>query len=168
MKMPLIILFIVLCTLGETCFAQGAKFEKQVVANEATFSANADSVWVYLSDLGNLENLVPSTIKKSTLVGEGLGSVVTLDLQNGGKIVEKVVKFNSKKRLISYTMMETPLPIRNYLAYFKVKQIGTNKVKVVFEAQYEVQPENKKARLEAFQNLQKELLANIQKLKGYE
>ena len=77
-------------------FSQDNSFEKTTVENSITFKGKADSVWQYLSDLGHLQFLVPSTIKSSITNGQGVQSIVTLTLHNGGKIVEKVVKFNAK------------------------------------------------------------------------
>lgn len=149
-----------------TAIAQTEKFEKAEVENSITFNANADNVWAYLSDLGNLENLVPSTIKHSITDGYGKGSTVTLTLVNNGKIVEKVTSFCERKRKISYIMIETSLPIQNYLATFSVKDIDDNRVKVTFTASFDVQKSNRKMRLDTFQNLQLELLENLKKFKG--
>ncbi|MBN7813704.1 SRPBCC family protein [Algoriphagus sp. H41] len=130
-----------------------------------TFKGNADSVWQYLSDLGHLQFLVPSTIKSSITNGQGVQSIVTLTLHNGGKIVEKVVKFNAKKRIICYTMIETPLPIKDCLACFKVSNTLNKEVKVTFKASFFVQDGLREERIEAFEKLQKELLTNLKNFK---
>ena len=146
-------------------FSQDDSFKKTTVENSITFKGNADSVWQYLSDLGHLQFLVPSTIKSSITNGQGAQSIVTLTLQNGGQIVEKVVKFNAKKRIICYIMIETPLPIKDYLACFKVTNARKKEVKVTFKACFFVQDELREERIEAFEKLQKELLTNLKNFK---
>jgi hypothetical protein len=165
-KLSFLLVIFLLGLKTSTAIAQTEKFEKAVVENSIVFNADAENVWKYLSDLGNLENLIPSIIKHSLTDGSGKGSTVVLMLVNNGKIVEKVKSFNEKKRKISYVMIETPLPIQNYLASFSVKDIGDNRVKVIFRASFEVQTTNRKMRLEAFHNLQLELLENLKKIKS--
>ncbi|KOY84284.1 hypothetical protein AD998_21790 [bacterium 336/3] len=159
-------LLINICFVGFTQFviAQTEKFEKAKVENKSVFNANIDKVWAYLSDLGNLQNLVPSTIKTSVTEGKGLGSTVILRLQNEGKIVEKVVKLNIKKCIICYKMIETPLPVKDYLACFKVKELKNKQVEITFIANFLVQKANRQARVENFNNLQLELLRNIKRI----
>ncbi|OAQ39805.1 hypothetical protein A5893_09520 [Pedobacter psychrophilus] len=165
-KITSILFIFFLLSSSSISFAQTEKFEKAEVENSIVFNADAQSVWIYLSDLSNLKNLVPSTIKESVTNGNGKGSTVSLTLVNGGKIVEKVSFFNNKRKKINYVMIETPLPIQNYLASFLVDDIGDKRVRVTFKAVFEVQSKNRKFRLDAFQNLQLELLENLKKLKS--
>lgn len=150
--------------LGNSVAAQTQKFEKVNVVNKLSFEANSDSVWTYLSNLGNLQNLIPSTIKTSILEGEGVGSVVTLTLQNGGKVEEEVVKLNNRKKQICYKMIETPLPIRDYMGCFKVRRLKNKQVEVIFSAGFSVQENNRLERIEVFHNLQLELLNNLKNI----
>lgn len=159
---------ILLCVCSLSGFTQTDKFEKAEVENSIMFKGNINDVWDYLSDLGNLQHLVPSTIEQSVVEGIGVGSTVTLTLKNKGKIVEKVTKLNPKKHRISYNMIETPLPIRDYLATFSIRKIDSEQIEVTFNANFEVQEINRKQRIDAFNNLQVELLENLKKLKGDE
>ncbi len=153
------------CLFSFHGLAQNEKFEKAMVENNIRFTANGDSVWHYLSNLGNLQYLVPSTIRQSVLEGSGVGSKVTLNLQNGDKIIEQVTALDNEKRVISYSMIQTPLPIRDYLASFEVKEIK-KEVEVTFRAEFSVQESNKQRRIAAFNNLQLELLENIKRIKS--
>ncbi len=163
-------IIMIICFFSVCGFAQPnikpEKFEKASIKNSLVFKGNITEVWDYLSDLGNLQNLVPSTIKKSITEGKGIGSIVTLSLQNNGKIVEKITTLNPKKHLISYTMIETPLPIQDYLATFSIITLPNEQLKVTFKARFSVQKANRKQRLETFNNLQLELLENLKKIKG--
>lgn len=165
MKLLKNVLPLIIFTFSILGFSQVEKFGKEKVENKIEFEGNIDTVWTYLSNLGNLQNLVPSTIKKSILVGNGKGSVVTLTLRNnGGTIIEEVTKLNNKKRIISYTMIKTPMPIKRYIAYFIVNQLNAKKVEVQFIASFRVQDKNRESRINAFNKLQMELLNNIKKI----
>lgn len=160
------VLTIILCFFSVVGFSQTEKFQKAKLKNSIVFKGNITEVWSYLSDLGNLQNLVPSTIKQSVVEGVGVGSTVTLTLQNKGKIVEKVTASNNKKHYISYTMIETPLPIQDYLASFNIVELSDKQLKVTFNASFYVQEINRKQRIEAFNKLQLELLENLKKIKS--
>lgn len=141
------------------------QYKKAVVSNTITITGDINEAWTLLSNLGNLEKLVPSTIEKSTLIGNGKGSTVTLKLTNNkGVIVEKVVQLDNKKRVIAYTMLSTPLPIKDYLASFKVSPIDERSFEVQFEATFKVQDKNRESRIEAFHALQLELLKNLKNI----
>jgi uncharacterized membrane protein len=159
------ILFFLLILLSQRTFSQTEKFKKEKVENKIEFEANIDSVWTYLSNLVNLQNLVPSIIEKSVLVGNGKGSIVTITLKNSrGIVIEEVIKLDNKKRIIEYTMLSTPMPIKNYIASFNVIQGQGKKIEVIFKASFSVQEKNKESRLSAFNNLQLELLRNIKQI----
>lgn len=160
------VLTIILCFFSVVGFSQTEKFQKAKLKNSIVFKGNITEVWSYLSDLGNLQNLVPSTINQSVVKGVGVGSTVTLTLQNKGRIVEKVTELNDKKYYISYTMIETPLPVRNYLASFNVIELPDKHLKVTFNASFSVQEINRKMRIEVFNKLQLELLENLKKIKS--
>ena len=62
-------------------------------------------------------------------------------------------------------MIETPLPIKDYLACFKVSNTLNKEVKVTFKASFFVQDRLREERIEAFEKLQKELLTNLKNFK---
>ncbi|TAE46800.1 MAG: SRPBCC family protein [Cytophagales bacterium] len=164
MKKSFITFFVVMMWLG-IALAQNEPYKKAKSINKIEIGGNIDFAWTFLSNLSNLEKLVPSTIEKSILTGNGKGGIVTLKLTNNkGSIIEKVVYLDNKKRKISYTMISTPLPIKNYLATFKVNKISEQKFEVVFTASFEVQDKNREVRINAFNTLQLELLQNIKKI----
>jgi hypothetical protein len=145
----------------QNAWAQNESFKKAEISNRIEIEGDLNFAWTYLSNLGNLQYLVPSTIKKSVLTGNGKGSIVTLTLQNDGIIVEEVVKLDNKKRRIAYVMKSTPLPIKDYVASFSVNEISKERFEVIFTAKFKVQDNHRQTRIDAFNQLQLELLANI-------
>jgi hypothetical protein len=52
------------------------------------------------------------------------GSMRRLSLVGGGTIVEKLVKLDDKERVYSYSIIDSPLPVKNYEATIRVKDDG--------------------------------------------
>lgn len=160
----LVIISLIVTIVYTNGWAQEHVYNKAEVSNRIEIEGNVDFAWKYLSDLNHLQFLVPSTIKKSITDGSGKGSKVTLTLVNDGTIVEEVVSFDNNKRVISYSMITTPLPIKNYLATFKINAISSQTFEVVFNAEFDVQDVNREGRFDAFNKLQLELLQNLKKI----
>lgn len=165
-KVQIVILAVLFMVITEAAAQDGA-FKNADITNSIEIEGDINFAWTCISNLGNLQYLVPSTIKKSELTGNGKGSIVTLTLANNGIIVEEVVKLDNKQRHITYTMISTPLPIKDYKASFRVIPLADNRFEVVFEAKFKVQDVHRKARMDLFNTLQLEFLENIKK-KTYE
>ena len=104
--------------------AQISNAQKNVklkVENNIKITSDFDEVWTAVSNLENLDRLVPEIISKTEAVGNGKGSVVTLTLKaNGDKVVEEITKLDNKRKIISYEMLQTPMPISNYKATIRM------------------------------------------------
>ncbi len=153
-----ILIFFIFCA---NLFAQNEPFKKSNISNRIEIEGDINFAWLYLSNLNNLQNLVPSTIQQSISNGYGKGSLVTLTLTNKGIIIEKVIKYDIEKRQISYKMLSSPLPIKDYVASFTLNKLTEKTFEIIFDASYKVQETNRQARLDAFNKLQLELLSNI-------
>ena len=80
MKKNKLLIVIVLSLVNSSIFAQNEPFKNAEISNKIEISGDINFAWTYLSNLGNLQSLVPSTIHKSSLKGKGKGSIVTLTL----------------------------------------------------------------------------------------
>ena len=47
-----------------------------------------------------------------------------LSLAGGGTIVEKLVRLDDKERVYSYSIIDSPLPVVNYVSTISVKDDG--------------------------------------------
>jgi hypothetical protein len=140
-------------------------FTKAKVSNTIEMTVQMDEVWTAISNLANLDRLVPEIIAKTEIIGNGKGSVVTLTLKsNGLKVVEKVSKLDNVKHIIVYKMLETPMPISDYRATIKIVPLKTNGYIVIFDAFFKVQEKEREAMETAIGNFQKTLLSNIKKI----
>lgn len=163
------IIFLSLVFVCATSFVNGQTFNKVKVTNDIEITGNLDAVWTVISNLVNLDILVPEIISKTEMVGNGKGSVITLTLKtNGLEVVEKVTKLDNKKHIIVYEMLETPMPISNYKATIKIIPFKTNNYKVSFDAVFKVQDKNRETMEKTIANFQKTLLSNIKKQYNYE
>lgn len=163
------IIFLALLFVCATSFVNGQTLNKVKVTNDIEMTANLDEVWTAISNLGNLDKLVPEIISKTEMVGNGKGSVVTLSLKsNGLEVVEKVTKLDNAKHIIVYEMLETPMPISDYKATIKIIPFKTNSYKVSFDAVFKVQDKDRETMETTIANFQKTLLSNIKKQYNYE
>lgn len=89
-----------------------------------TIHASADEVWKLLRDFNGLPKFI-AAIKTSTMEGTGVGAVRTLILDGGGPpIVEKLESLDDKARTLSYSIVTSPLPVKDYFATVEVKDAG--------------------------------------------
>ncbi|TDT45032.1 polyketide cyclase/dehydrase/lipid transport protein [Maribacter spongiicola] len=163
------IIFLSIVIVCATSFVNGQTFNKVKVTNDIEMTRNMDEVWTAISNLANLDKLVPEIISKTAMVGNGKGSVITLTLKsNGLEVVEKVTKLDNEKHIIVYEMLETPMPISGYKATIKIIPFKTNSYKVSFDAVFKVQDKNRETMETTISNFQKTLLSNIKKQYNYE
>ncbi len=77
----------------------------------------ADELWKLIGGFNALPDWHPA-VEKSELTEAG--QTRTLSLVGGGKIVEKLVSKDDHERVYSYSIVDSPLPIKNYTASLKV------------------------------------------------
>lgn len=148
--------------------ANAQKTVKVKVENSVIMSKDLSEVWTAVSNLENLDKLVPEIISETSTVGNGEGSIVMLTLKaNGAKVVEKITKLDNKKRVISYEMLETPMPLSYYKATISISPSDGNNYTIRFEAVLKTEEINREKMRTTIDNFQKTLLTNI-KNKYYE
>ena len=151
--------------------AQISNAQKNVklkVENNIKITSDFDEVWTAVSNLENLDRLVPEIISKTEAVGNGKGSVVTLTLKaNGDKVVEEITKLDNKRKIISYEMLQTPMPISNYKATIRMLANADGNHTIKFIAVLKTDKANSEKMKGTIDNFQKTLLTNV-KNKYYE
>ncbi len=153
------LLFVLISAIGKA-----QTFKKVAVSNSIEMNTRRNEVWTVLSDLTNLDVLVPEIISKTETVGSGKGALVTLTLKsNGLKVVEHVIELDNDKHTLVYEMIETPMPISGYKATIKIIPTNSNDYKIRFDAVFKVQEENRETMVTTIGNFQKMLLSNIKK-----
>ncbi len=84
-------------------------------------NASADAVWAYVGDFNGLSRWHPG-IAESVL--EDGGSKRRLTLGDGAELLEEARERDEAGMSYSYAILESPLPIQNYVSTFKVTSAG--------------------------------------------
>jgi hypothetical protein len=91
---------------------------------KGTSAASVDAVWAKVSDFCGIANWHPA-IEKCALSADG--KTRTLSLKGGGSIVEKLEKRDDAQHSYSYSIVEGPLPVANYMSTISVTREGAGR-----------------------------------------
>ncbi len=89
---------------------------------KGTSAASVDAVWAKVGDFCGIANWHPA-IEKCVLSADG--KTRTLSLKGGGSIVEKLEKRDDAQHSYSYSILEGPLPVANYMSTISVTKDGS-------------------------------------------
>jgi len=101
---------------------------------KTNLNVTADEVWKLIGGFNTLPDWHPA-IEKSELEEEG--SMRRLSLVGGGTIMEKLEKLDDNERVYSYSIIDSPLPVSNYIATLRVKEDGEGKTTVEWSSEFE-------------------------------
>ena len=93
------------------------------VSVKVNIAAAADKVWQTLRDFGGLDQWAPG-IANLSLKGTGVGAIRTITYQDGSGVVERLESLNDAARTLSYTILESSLPVEGYVASLTVRDLG--------------------------------------------
>jgi hypothetical protein len=93
------------------------------VAQTIVIKAPVDAVWAASKDFNGLAKWHPALEKDEILNGTNNvpGAVRALSLKGGGTIKEELVAFSEPMHSFKYKILESPLPVANYVSTFTVK-----------------------------------------------
>jgi hypothetical protein len=107
------------------------------VSMSIRLNASADQVWKVLRDFNGLPVFV-AAIKKSTMEGSGVGAVRTLTFEGGGPpVVEKLEKLDDQAKTLSYSIITSPLPLRDYFSTMEVMDVGSGQCELKWYSTFE-------------------------------
>ncbi|MGV8919353.1 MAG: SRPBCC family protein [Pseudomonas sp.] len=96
-------------------------------------SASADQVWQLMGGFDSLPNWLP-LIVESTL-SEG-GRVRHLRTADGAEIVERLQTFDNQARTYTYSIVQGPFPVTDYLAKVEIREAAGNKASVTWSGSF--------------------------------
>ena len=103
------------------------------VSMSTDLGVSADKVWTLIGGFNSLPDWDPD-VEKSVL--ENGGRVRRLSIKGGGTILERLESIDDEARACTYTILDGPLPVRNYRATLKV--IGKGKAcKVEWSSEFD-------------------------------
>jgi len=124
----------------------------QDVKINGTINTSAKKVWELVSDFGGLENFVEA-VEKCAIDGQGVGAVRTLTLQNGGKVKEKLESLNNEKRVLEYSIVESPMPVKNYKGRMAVNRLSDTTSEFIWSSTFEAEDGTEKEMNKTFSGL---------------
>jgi hypothetical protein len=83
-------------------------------------NVSADQLWRVIGGFNALPAWHPA-IEKSDSDGETRGSVRKLKIAGGGEVVERLDHVGEDERVYVYSILDSPLPVTNYVAELRVR-----------------------------------------------
>lgn len=106
------------------------------VSKDVTVNASPDTTWKMIGDFNHLDVWHPVVIS-SELTHDKTNNVRLLTLANGATITEKEVSRDDAKRSYTYAIVESPLPIANYVSTISVSPTADGKSTVTWRSSFD-------------------------------
>ena len=119
--------------------------------------------WSLVGDFCGVKNWHPA-IQTCELSEKDGAQIRTLTTKDGGKFVEKLVKWDDKNTSYTYQILESPLPVKDYVSTLKVEEDDEpGKVAVTWSSTFEPNGVSEQAAQKAVADV---YLAGLLKLKS--
>jgi carbon monoxide dehydrogenase subunit G len=102
---------------------------------EEEIAAPAAAVWSVLGDFGGVGRWLPGAPKVET-EGQGVGAVRTIPM-GAARIRERLEAHDDAARRFEYSILEAPLPVKNYRATVSVESLGPQRCRVHWITRFE-------------------------------
>jgi len=93
------------------------------VVLQSDVAADADIIWAAIRDFSSVAQWNP-LVRNLAMHGSGVGSVRTVDLEGAGEFVERLEEVDDHERVYSYSVVDSPLPMRECSVEIRVKDNG--------------------------------------------
>ena len=127
---------------------------------------NADALWQSIGSFAAIGNWHPM-MEKVESEGEKKGSMRTLQLIGGAKLVERLEEVSPTERLYRYSILESPLPISDYVSEIRVKDNGNGTSTVEWSSDFKVNSNSERDVVKTVQEVYQAGLDNLGKLYGF-
>lgn len=128
-------------------------------------AASPDMLWQSIGAFTAIGDWHP-LVEKVESEGEYKGSTRTLQL-GGARIVERLEEVSPTERLYRYSIVDSPLPIRNYVAEIRVKDNGDGSSTVEWSSDFDVTTGNESDVVKTLQEVYRAGLDNLGRLYGF-
>ena len=126
-------------------------------------AASPEAIWQVMGGFGAMANWHP-LVERTETDGSGTGSVRTLHLVGGGKLVERLEQEQPNERRYSYSIIDGPLPVRNYSADIRVSDNGDGTSAVEWSSSFEPTAADPTTAIKAIEDVYRAGLDNLQKM----
>lgn len=111
----------------------------------SVINAEASAVWDRIRDFNALPRWHPrirDSRIEDAMPGDKIGAIRSFHLQNGDNIREKLVGMSDYDLFVSYTMLEGPMPLSDYMATLRLTPVTDgNRCFAEWSAEFECAPE---------------------------
>lgn len=97
--------------------------QKSEVTRSESYAASAAALWDLVRDFGGIDKIIPG-IESIEVEGEGVGQLRRMPAGRGGMVVESLDVLDDENRTLTYSIVEGPLPFRDYSATMQVAPEG--------------------------------------------
>jgi len=120
-KFVLTMAVLAVAAAGSAAWADAPKTLK--VVKTVNIQAPVDKVWNTLKDFDSLNKWHPGFAKDEIVKGENNkpGAVRKLTVKDGPSFTEELLAFDAATHSYRYRIIESPLPLRNYVSHISVK-----------------------------------------------
>ena len=137
------------------------------VTMSTPIAMNADSLWQAIGSFSSIGQRHPM-MEKVDSQGEQKGSLRTLQLVGGAKLIERLEEISPTERLYRYSIVESPLPISDYFSEIRVKDNGDGTSTVEWSSDFKVNnASGENDVVKTVQEVYKAGLDNLTKLYGF-
>jgi len=133
------------------------------VSMKTDLGVSADQVWKLIGGFNTLPDWHPA-FEKSELTEAG--SVRRMSLAGGGTIVEKLESVDNDERVYSYSIIDSPLAIHNYLATVRVRDNGEAGSTVEWSSEFSADGAPENEMIDAVTGIYQAGLDNLKKMFG--
>lgn len=112
--------------LGAASGANATDVLKSTVINHS-----AEKVWALIGEYGHLNNWHPAVVKLELSGDGGNGLYRSLTLPDGAILKEKLLSYSLEDMSYSYSIVEGPLPVQNYVSKITVRPGDTEGQSVI-------------------------------------
>lgn len=100
---------------------------KLSISEKADLAVPPSKAWDTIKDFGGWQTWHPVLASDEITKGKdnAKGAVRVLTTKDGGKITEELVSYSAWRKTYTYRIVDSPLPVKNYLSTLKVSKKGT-------------------------------------------
>lgn len=108
------------------------------VSREVIVDRAPATVWKLLGEFNALDVWLPPVLS-SVFEGDPVrpGAVRVLDLGNNATVTEQLLEYSSAERSYSYTFLESPLPVKNYVATIELSAAADGKTLIRWRSTFD-------------------------------
>lgn len=157
MKKITALLFVII--FASSVFADGIHVTKSMKVN-----MSAKMAWSIVGAFQGLDRWHPAVVSSES-IGDGMnsGNIRFLTLGDGATITEKLLSYYDDEMQLEYAIIDSPLPIKNYVSTIRVQRVGS-KAMVTWESVFYANGVSKKVAKNIVSGIYKGGLDSLKKL----